>query len=482
MKNRREFLQVGLAAALPATAAPQHPIKHVIVLMLENRSFDHMLGFSRIPGIAIPDGLTDSGFKPLPNGVDSGLPGVDPDPDHDFAGVMLQMYGQDKYDPQACPSMNHFVVSYEAACRKAGIGSGKNIMNCQPYGAVPVLTKLAEEYALCTNWFSSVPGPTLPNRLFAHLGTSTGRLDMSAIELDVPESVYEVLGENDVSATIYADGWSTAATFAGLNKYPERYFGTLDDFYQDCSNNDLPGYCFLEPRYGSEVVDGVFRPQNDQHPDSDLLAGDELILSIYNAIRSRKEVWESSVFIITYDEHGGIYDHVPPPRAPAPDCAISEKPWFDFTRYGVRVPAVIVSPYTPKKIIPEVCDHTSLIACARKLLTGVYQDCKLGLRAQNAYPLDAAFEFDKPPRAAKKLNVRTPARAHATTPSKAMNGLQSEYVEAAKNLEKKLPSNRQTGIDPKKIKTGEEAQFYLRRVYAKVAGFKTPHGGRCGCA
>jgi phospholipase C len=449
--------------------------------MLENRSFDHMLGFSGLPGTAIPEGLTDSGFRPVPEGVDSGFPGVDPDPDHDFASVMLQMYGQTKYDPQARPTMNHFVRSYQSACGIAGCG--KNIMNCQPPGAVPVLTKLASEYALCTSWFSSIPGPTLPNRLFVHLGTSMGRLDMSAIDVDAPKSVYEVLGEGNVSSTIYASGWSTAATFPALNEYPERYFGTLDDFYQDCADNDLPGYCFLEPQYGSDLVDGVFRPQNDQHPDSDLLAGDELILSIYNAICARQEVWESSVFIITYDEHGGIYDHCVPPPAVAPDCESSQDPPFDFKRYGVRVPAVIVSPYTPRgMLVTDVCDHTSVIACARKLLTGVWQDCKLGLRAQQAYPLDAAFQFDKSPRPAEKLYVPLVARARSLPRPKKKNGLQSEYVEMAKRLEEKLSPNRQTGIVTGKIKTDMDAQHYIRHVYAEVARFKTPEGGRCGCA
>src|SRR5580700_7185018 len=103
MKNRREFLQIGLAAAMPAAAdAPRTPVKHIIVLMLENRSFDHMLGFSGIPGTEMPGDLAEvdsAGQKvtPTPNGVISGAEGVDPDPDHDFAAVMWQMYGKPGY-------------------------------------------------------------------------------------------------------------------------------------------------------------------------------------------------------------------------------------------------------------------------------------------------------------------------------------------------------------------------------------------------
>ena len=356
------------------------------------------------------------------------------------------------------------------------------IMACQPKDHVPMLRWLAKEYALCTRWFSSIPGPTLPNRLFAHLGTSVGRLDMSPIDFEVPPSVYEVLDECDVSSTIYAGGWTVAATFKNLMKHQDRFFGTLDDFYQDCANNDLPGYCFLEPRYGSEVVEGVFRPQNDQHPDSDLLAGDELILSVYDAIRSRREVWDSSVFIITYDEHGGIFDHCAPPPAIQPDCHVSEDPPFDFTRYGVRVPAVIVSPYTqPGTRIKETCDHTSLIACARKLLTGTWQDGKLGARADQAYPLDKAFDFTKQRPAAVRLDTSFKARISSAKSPRSINHLQSAHVEMAKKLEATLPASQRTKIDHKKIKTDQDAQHYVSRVYARAAGFKAPLGRSAGC-
>ena len=276
MKTRRRFLQIGLSAALSAERAaasntPDPGIRHVIVLMLENRSFDHMLGFSGLPGTAIPADANpeyDRNGKPVtpkPKGAISGIGGVDPDPDHDFESVMFQMYGKTTYDPKATPSMDHFVSSYESTCKKSGVfnavARSQNIMNCQPPTHVPILAQLAGEFAYCTRWFSSLPGPTLPNRLFAHFGTSFNRLDLSAIDFAIQRpSIYEVLDQSGISSTIYAGGWSTLATVPALNKYQDRYFGTLDDFYEDCAKNDLPGYSFIEPRYGSEVVDGVFRP------------------------------------------------------------------------------------------------------------------------------------------------------------------------------------------------------------------------------
>jgi phospholipase C len=392
--------------------------------------------------------------------------------------------------------MDHFVRAYESTCQAAKDHGDNdwntdqirlhshNIMKCQPPENVPVLTTLARNYALCTNWFSSIPGPTLPNRLFAHLGTSVGRLDLSALDFEVPLTLYEVLDTSGISSTIYAGGWSVAATFARLMEHQDQYFGTLDDFYQDCADNDLPGYCFVEPRYGSEVVDDVFLPQNDQHPDSDLSAGDELIHSVYQAIQSRREIWESSVLIITYDEHGGIYDHRVPPAACAPDEHGSVDPKFDFTRYGVRVPAVVVSPYTPRgRLITEVCDHTSLIACARKLLTGAWDgsqyritaDQKLGRRAQRAYPLDKAFEFLQPKRPAGDVPIQFQPVRHSKMQPRPMNHLQSSLLNLAHSVNRGLPSHLQVKT-PKTIETDQEVQHFLSHVYARAARFPTTKG------
>jgi phospholipase C len=120
-----------------------------------------------------------------------------------------------------------------------------------------VLTTLARNYAVCDHWYSSIPGPTLPNRLFAHAGTSKGRLDISAEAFDISPTVYDVLDAANMSSIIYAEDWTAAATFRNLIRYQEKFFGTLDDFYHDCAANDSPAYCFLEPRYSSGVVKGI---------------------------------------------------------------------------------------------------------------------------------------------------------------------------------------------------------------------------------
>lgn len=376
----------------PGTADSR--IKHLIVLMLENRSFDHMLGYSRIDGV---DGVWDKdcsnvdthGVKVSTSANAQTAGDFAVDPGHDFDDVKVQLYYPHNQDqnPPPDPQMQGFIRSYA----RYNANNSHNVMKCFAPSSVPVLTRLAREFAVCNRWFASIPGPTLPNRLFAHAGTSQTRLDMSAADFNISPTIYEVLARTNVSSTIYADGWTATSTFWNLMKYQDQYFGTLDDFYQDCYDNQLPSYCFIEPRYSSGMVEGTFRPQNDQHPDSDVAEGEQLIHDIYTAIRRNTKVWESSMLVIVYDEHGGIYDHVPPPPATPPGDGPSPEPSFNFDRYGVRVPAVIVSPYTDHTVLNDVFDHTSLIATARKLLTGNYRNSDLHNRAMSANTFDNAI-------------------------------------------------------------------------------------------
>jgi len=162
------------------------PIKHLIVLMLENRSFDHMLGYLDIPNL---ENLVNKNYTNTDtNGnvwhtTHDAEPSGLADPGHDFADVCLQLYGShghkpdcDKGLPTSDPLMQGFVRSYE----QYDDGHPGNIMQCFDPKHIPILTTLATEYAVCDHWFSSIPGPTLPNRLFAHAGTADRRLDISA--------------------------------------------------------------------------------------------------------------------------------------------------------------------------------------------------------------------------------------------------------------------------------------------------------------
>ncbi len=501
---------VDTCARCPKDGRLQDPrIQHVIVLMLENRSFDHMLGYSGIPGIdGIPDDNTyfNQNFSGKKVFTSSSAAAVEDlfDPGHDYEDVCTQIYGAhdqpDGAERQLCkpgdlqgrqPSMQGFIRSY-LNYTKARPADAENVMRCFAPQDVPVLTTLANEFAVCKQWFSSIPGPTLPNRLFVHAGTSGGRLDMSAEEFNATPTIYEVLDCANVPSTIYADGWTATSTFWNLMKYQNQYFGTLDDFYQDCYDNQLPNYCFIEPRYSSGIVEGTFRPQNDQHPDSDVNEGEHLIYSVYKAIRSNYNVWKSSMLVILYDEHGGLYDHVAPPSAIPPDDKPDPTFQFKFDRYGIRVPAVIVSAYTDHVVVPDRFDHTSVIASARKLLTGHYQDDCLGQRAKHANTFESVLNrpLDKPRRehiestkigemelefAPRRVDRGEHDKQYLTRP---VNDLQIMHLKQALLLNCRLPQGLQvkpasvlgrdlTNLSDKKLFYGletQKAEQYIQSV------------------
>jgi phospholipase C len=159
-----------------------------------------------------------------------------------------------------------------------------------------------------------------------------------------------------------------------LLKEQPKLFGTYQQFLDDCRLNQLPQYCFVEPNYTDHPGEGGGELlASDQHPDHDVQEGELFIATVYNAIRNNPELWSSTALLIVYDEHGGIYDHVPPPAC-VPDGFIAQPKDtetsfpFLFDRLGVRVPAVLVSPWIPKATVvagPEaakgrIFEHASI--------------------------------------------------------------------------------------------------------------------------
>jgi phospholipase C len=460
----------------------------MVVLMLENRSFDHMLGFTfqgnpNVEGFptnlsTLPENLDDTHepVRPQPENLFSG--DFYPDPGHDYADVTLQVFNSEA--PTGPPNMQGFVKSYLEVCIQpqnarpdhlSPVTQSRRIMDAYPDGKLPILQTLAREYAVCDHWFCSVPGPTLPNRKFVHAGTSGGQLDISVTEFNVSPTIYEVLDGDNVSSAIYADGWTAAATFKNLIKFQDRFFGTLDDFYQDCAENRLPAYCFLEPRYASGLTNRIFRPQNDQHPDSDVHAGENLIYSVYTAISSNPKVWKNTMLVIVYDEHGGLFDHVFPEATVSPDGRTDPKfPDFHFNRLGPRVPAVIVSAYTKRYPLKTVFDHTSVIATARLLLTGKCNDPALWARAQQANTFEGAMNLDSPAPPYDFGNYRVNDVKAAK--EKRPNHLQLKWKDFAKHVDSNLPPPQRSPIDPNTAHTDQDIQRYLESVYAGVRGMR----------
>ncbi len=366
-------------------------LKHIVVLMLENRSFDHLLGGlraldPRIAGLAGDESNLDTNGQTARVKNQAAYQGqLDPDPDHHFAGIDLQIFDGDTTAGRVA-TMGGFVKSYFHERRD--VKHSRLIMNHFKPEKLPVISALAREFALFNGWFSSIPGPTLCNRAFAHYGTSFGHVDMTILYPSTQvKSVYQRLVDNGKTAKIYYfDSQSSTMEVVNLLQHQPQFFGTNDQFLNDCAAGTLPDYAFIEPNYTDHVdPNGVLRIASDQHPDHDVREGERLIASVYNALKANAALWTSTALLITYDEHGGTYDHVPPPAC-TPDGFVAQpadtqigRP-FLFDRLGVRVPAILVSPWIPKHtVVPgsgelngRVFEHASIPATITDFFLGPY--------------------------------------------------------------------------------------------------------------
>jgi phospholipase C len=350
-------------------------IEHFIVLMLENRSFDHLL--SSVPGV---DGATEAMSNPDKSGhrvfvtFDADFESdLIVDPGHDFVDVNFQLFGN-RYGTGTVGSYNQgFVTNYSDQSGNTP-EHGPCIMKCHSGMHVPVLTTLAAEFAVCTRWFCSVPGPTLPNRMFLHAASSGNRLDMDPTGYTAVPSVYERLDDAAKSWRIYAQGGITiAATLAPVLQACDERLQPLQTFFDDARAGTLPFYSVLEPRYAdyedNDRLIALFA--NDQHPNHDIRFGEHLIADVYEAIRD-SPLWSTSALVIIYDEHGGTFDHRLPPSATPPHkdevYVDPDDPQLRFAwdRLGPRVPAVIVSPLVERGTVDSTTyDHTSMFATLR---------------------------------------------------------------------------------------------------------------------
>jgi phospholipase C len=361
-------------------------VQHVVVLMLENRSFDHMLGYlytsqgniassgQAFEGLAGTESSQDAAGQPVtvfqiqpsaPNAYY--MPGADPG--EGYMATNSQLFGSDTAPPSSTtPPMQGFVKDFAYTLGWQSRESGwtifpgttaNDIMGCFTPQMLPVLSALAMGYAVCDHWYSSVPTETMPNRAFALAATSQGHMDDKTRTFTSP-SIFGLLGQHNVSWGIYGYNAEplTKSTFTDVASASGGTIGKFSDFTAAAAAGSLPSFCFLEPSWSSTG--------NSQHPAYDVAAGEQLMHDVYEAVRSGPG-WPQTLLVITYDEHGGCFDHVPPPSgAVPPDSTVGEF-GFDFTRFGVRVPTVLVSPLIAPGTVYRVpddsmpLDHTSVL-------------------------------------------------------------------------------------------------------------------------
>jgi phospholipase C len=359
-------------------------IEHIVELMLENRSFDQMLGYlyadsdNKSPAGHDFDGLTEQEWNPddlgrqikvYPIKATDPQPYLMPgaDPGEGFQNTNYQLFSTDNPERDAVPTNKGFVINFKSAIASDLAKHYKDslpgteaseIMGMYTPDLLPILSGLAKGFAVCDAWFSSVPTMTMPNRAFALAGTSQGHLDDHTKIYTCP-SIFGRLTDKSVDWAIFGYNRDplTQLDFPDTKNAPQRHFGHFREFQQRAATGKLPAFTFLEPSWDSTG--------NSQHPNYDVSHGEQLIRDTYYALRSGSK-WNATLLVITYDEHGGNYDHVAPPSGAKPpgDGTVGEF-GFDFTRFGVRVPAVLVSPLiaagTVFRASSGVIDHTSVL-------------------------------------------------------------------------------------------------------------------------
>lgn len=436
-----------------AAGTGQAQIEHVVVLMLENRSFDHMLGFLA-PNDTRYEQLDPDAHYNLVDPKDptshkigvsaDGIPALPVDPDHSHEGALQQL----GYFPGSPGPNSGFVANYRrkagrevvSAGERAGVDVGSIVMRCLTPEKVPALSTLAREFALCTRWFSSVPGATWPNRNFLHAATSDQAVD---IEFGVyrDRTIFELL-EDELEGSsvppwrVYHDGPSQLMAFRNLwSRSRLKNWRPLPQFEHDCRAGSLAWYTFIEPDEHTPVAmwfDGVSHSQHPgnnlipvteyaappPNPGADFRRGDELIAWVYKHLSANEELFQKTVLVITYDEHGGLYDHVTPGVTTPPGDPLDRGflrtaiNWalrrgnhsFDFASHGVRVPAVVVSPWIdPNTVDPTVYDHASVPRTLRDLFARAAQP--LTQRDANANSFAHLVSHRQSPRRADELPV-----------------------------------------------------------------------------
>ncbi|MEA3194860.1 MAG: phospholipase [Betaproteobacteria bacterium] len=467
-----------------AGAAGLQAINRFVVLMLENRSFDHILGTRKALDPAI-DGpaanalnYVDPCGRLQPKPVRSPSPtALAFDPPHEFDDVKEQVNG-----PAACPSpMSGFAST---ASRVQG-GDPQQVMECFDPPQLPVLSALAAEFATFNYWYSPMPGSTWPNRFFVHAGTSGG-LSESPGNLAILNgfvfrngTLYENLDAAGKSWRIYHEDMPQALGVWWLrSKYLSSHFRKMPKFFRDVSAGRLPDYTFIEPRYD---VFGDFVDGNSMHPHNDVARGEKLVKDVYEAIRN-SSLWQDTMLIITFDEHGGFYDHVSPPAAlpTGDDATYASAPPFPFDRYGVRVPALVVSAYTDPAVIGSdptepatIFDHCSIPATVRKR----YRLGPLSNRERSANTLDAALNrgsarSDAPTRlpAVRATRAVRPAIRRAPETAQQLTRQQEAFLALAAAMDAHMnPTRAPVAARAAALpRTPQEAGRYAARVQAQA--------------
>ncbi|MEZ4768278.1 MAG: alkaline phosphatase family protein [Caldilineales bacterium] len=332
-------------------------IDHIVVLMLENRSFDHMLGYLSLPESAGGRGRTDidglTGGDDQSNYYDGDTYSPQPldgylsfpwDPPHDHKYVVKQIANNNS------GFVEQFAKHHHQLYRHVPLLDPGLIMGYHTADHVPAFDQLARQFCVCDRWYSSLPGPTFPNRYYAMAGTSSGYTHDPDVDDPAPvdlKTIFDYLPER--SWGVYFHDAPSIWLFKDHRHLVKgRTTHSFSTFRKHAKQGTLPSVSWIDPYFHvkREIA-------NDDHPPSDVRRAQRFVAEVYNLLLA-SPVWNKTLLVIYYDEHGGFYDHVSPPEA--------EDDFPHMARYGVRVPAIIVSPWVAEQSVSHTTfDHTSVI-------------------------------------------------------------------------------------------------------------------------
>jgi phospholipase C len=467
-----------------AASNPLSAINHVVLLMLENRSFDHMLGYlyadsgnvsaagHAFEGLTGTESNPDSKRRAVPVSKITAatknayfMPGADPG--EGYAATNNQLFGNATAPTPPVATNSGFVIDFANTLgRQANNKNGSvlpgtvpaNIMGMYTPTMLPILSGLARGYAVCDQWFASAPTETLPNRAFACAATSQGHMDDSTQSYTCA-TIFGLLSKKNLDWAIYGYSAQPLARllFSEITNAPETHFGVFSDFQQAAAAGSLPCYAYLEPSWESTG--------NSQHPNYNVALGEQFIHDVYYALRNGP-AWIQTLLIVTYDEHGGCFDHVPPPLGATPPDASAGEFGFNFTRFGVRVPAVLVSPLIPAGSVFRVAsgaplDHTSIL----KTIERRWQLGPLTARDAAASDVGAVLTLATPRADDPLQGVRVPTATVPPSVAKRPSHLQQVHADLASRLPVVGRTAGKQNALPR-MPTNKDYQGYIRRRLA----------------
>jgi phospholipase C len=373
------------------------PIDHIVVMMMENRSFDHY--FQKLPEYGQPDvevapeGYTNPDDVGSPVALHRETQLCFVDTNHEWTGTHEQINGD---------KMDGFFATNDGWHEQPAGGSldmlsGGRALGYYTQDDLPFYYWLANEFSIADHYHSSVAGPTWPNRMYLYAASSFGAVHNDFVTPD--KTIFDYLEMRQVSWRVYVSTTPGAAIF--VEKYLEYtkheehgHFVPIANYFEDLKNGTLPQVVFVDPGIAREGY-----AQNDEHPPAIAMLGEQFAATVIDAL-AKSSAWDRSALFLTYDEHGGLYDHVVPPPACPPDDTTPILKDGDtdakFDQLGIRVPLIVVSPYAKKHFVGHrTYDHTSIV----RFIEARHQMPAMTNRDANAEAPWEMFDFENPPHA-----------------------------------------------------------------------------------